>query len=353
MAHGKPDYYAILGVARDADDATIKAAFRKLAREHHPDRNRDAGAEDRFKEVNEAYAVLSDPDKRRAYDLGDQLGGGFGGFGGGGGGFGGFGSFFDEIFGRGGGQRRPSGPRPGRNAVVEIEVPLETIFAGGKHDVHLRREEECHTCGGNGAAPGTSPVTCDECGGAGQKVVRRRQGSVVFQQVSPCDRCGGSGHMVKDPCPSCDGSGTEESDQEITVTIPIGIDDGTALRVPGLGEASPDKGGIPGDLHVVVRGHDERFERRGQHLIVREEVSVVDAALGAKRKLQTPCGTVSLEIPAGVQPGHTIKLTREGLPGLHGRGGRGDLYVAVEVKVPEKLSREQKKLYEQLRKLEK
>lgn len=346
MAQGKPDYYAILGVARDADDATIKAAYRALAREHHPDRSRADGAEERFKAVSEAYAVLSDPNQRRAYDLGDQLGGG--GFGGG---FGGFGSFFDEIFGRGGRQQRHAGPRPGRNAVVEIEVPLATIFAGGKHEVRLRREEECHSCGGSGAAPGTRPVTCEACEGRGQKVVRRRQGSVVFQQVMPCDHCGGTGKTIDDPCPGCDGSGTEESEQVISVTIPIGIEDGTALRVPGLGEASPDRGGIPGDLHVVVRGQDDRFERRGQHLIVREEVSVVDAALGAKRKLETPCGTVSFEIPAGVQPGHTIKLTREGLPGLHGRGGRGDLYVAVDVKVPERLTKEQKKLYEQLRKL--
>ncbi|TNF25701.1 MAG: molecular chaperone DnaJ [Deltaproteobacteria bacterium] len=361
MAEAKRDYYEVLGVERGADDGELKKAFRKLAREWHPDRNQSPGAEDRFKEISEAYGVLSDAQQRAAYDRYGHAG--LGGGGGGGGGFnqdfsdifgGGFGSIFDSLFGGGGGrrqQRRPSGPRPGRNATIEIAVSLDRIAHGGTEQLKLVRRAECHVCGGTGAKPGTEPKRCTGCRGTGQRVVERREGPMLFRQVVGCPTCGGSGTVVEHPCEGCKGDGQVDQEETLELKIPVGIADGAVLRVPGRGEASEDPGGIPGDLHVVVHARDERFVRRGAHLGVTEPLSAVMATLGTTLVIDTPNGPVEVDVPAGTQHGTTLHVGGAGLPEFRS-SGRGDLFVTVEVEVPVDLSVEEQALYEQLADLE-
>jgi len=359
MAEAKRDYYEVLGVARDADDAALKKAFRKMAREWHPDRNQSAEAEDRFKEISEAYGVLSDAQKRQTYDRFGHAG--LAGGGGGGGGYqdfsdifgGGFGSIFDSLFGGGGRQRqrRPSGPRPGRNATIEIAVSLERVALGGTEQLKLVRRAECHMCGGNGAKPGTEPKRCNACRGTGQRVVERREGPMLFRQVVGCPTCGGNGSVVDHPCESCNGDGQVDQEETLELKIPVGIADGAVLRVPGRGEPSEDRGGIPGDLHVVVHARDERFVRRGAHLGVTEQLSAVMATLGTTLTVETPTGPVELDVPAGTQHGTTLHVAGAGLPEFRSHG-KGDLFVTVEVEVPVDLSVEEQALYEQLRDLE-
>lgn len=358
MAEAKRDYYEVLGVGRDADDAALKGAFRKLAREWHPDRNQSTDAEERFKEISEAYGVLSDANKRQTYDRfghrGLEGGGGGAGFGDFGDVFGGFGSIFDTIFGGGGRgrqqQRRHTGPRPGRNATIEIAVSLERVAEGGSEQLKLVRRSECHSCGGTGAKPGTEPKRCSGCRGSGQRVVERREGAMLFRQVVGCPTCGGTGTVIEKPCKACKGEGRVDQEEVLELKIPVGIADGTVLRVPGRGEPSEDPGGIPGDLHVVVHGRDERFTRRGAHLLVSEQVSAVDAALGTKVTLKTPAGRVEFEVPAGTQHGTTLHVRGAGLPEFRA-AGRGDLFVGVEIVVPVDLSVAELQLYERLREL--
>ena len=364
MAEAKRDYYEVLGVPRGADDKALKDAFRKAARQWHPDRNTAPEAEDRFKEISEAYNVLSDADKRAVYDRYGHRGLEGGGGGGGGGGFGdfgdifggggGFGSIFDQIFGGGGGRshaRRPSGPRPGRNAQIEIAISLERVAKGGVEELKLVRRAECMTCGGSGAKPGTEPKKCSACRGSGQRVVEQRQGPMLFRQVVGCSVCDGAGTIIDKPCEGCKGEGRVNRDETLELKIPVGITDGAVLRVPGRGEPSEDPGGIPGDLHVVVHARDERFNRQGAHLGLTEHVSVADAALGTTLEIETPLGVVDVPVPAGTQHGTTLKVRGGGLPEFKS-SGRGDLFVGIEIVVPVDLNIDERRLYEQLRKIE-
>jgi molecular chaperone DnaJ len=346
--------------------SAIKKAYRKLAREYHPDRNKSPDAEDKFKEISEAYAVLHDPDKRAQYDAGghagvagftpedlysninfeDLLGGlGLGGLGG----LSGFG-LGDSFFGRGIGRR---GPRKGANVEVELAIPLETVSKGGQETVRFRRPVSCASCHGSGAKKGTEAKTCASCQGTGRRVARRQQGNVTFQQVTTCESCGGRGKRIDTPCPDCGGSGEKQEVESLTVRIPVGVREGTMLRVPGRGTPSRDAGGETGDLLVVVRSApDERFERRDVDLWRSEILELTDAVLGTIREVPTLEGRVKLKIPAGSQPDEVMRLRGKGLPAFGG-GRRGDLFVRLVVRVPEKLSKEEKKLYEKLRELRK
>ena len=333
MATPQRDYYEVLGVSRDADQATIKDAFRKLALQYHHDRNKEPGAEERFKEIAEAYAVLSDPKKRGDYDAGgfagvagispEDLFAGinfediFGGLGfdvGGGG-------LFDRFFRR----RRHAGPPPGPNLEVELVVSLERVVAGGEEALHIRRPAPCASCNGSGAQAGTAPRRCEACGGSGQRVRRRRDVGVMFQQISTCDACGGRGSVIDKPCSDCNGRGAVERDETLTVTVPVGVEEGMVLRVPGHGLPSPEAGGRAGDLYVVVRSApDPRFERSGADLWRSETISLTDAVLGVDHEVPKLEGVATVKVPAGTQTGAELRLRRKGLPPF-GVGARGDL----------------------------
>jgi molecular chaperone DnaJ len=349
------DYYEVLGVPRDADRKAIKSAFRTLALKYHPDRNKEPDAEERFKEIAEAYAVLSDPKKRAEYDARGHAGvagftpedlfGGidFGDV------FGGFGfdlggeNLFDRLF------RRRAGPGPGADLEVGLVVPLERVATGGAETVRVSRPGPCPACHGSGLKAGTEPRRCGDCGGTGQRVKRERKGGVTFQQISPCPSCGGRGSVVDQPCPECDGHGRTVREERLSVRIPVGIEDGTALRVPGHGLPGRDPGGPPGDLFVIVQAaHDPRFDRRGANLWRTETVAAVDAVLGTTLTVPTLDGAVSVTVPAGTQPDEVLRLRGKGLPRFAG-GGRGDLYLRLRVRIPEALSAEERELYDRLR----
>lgn len=347
------DYYDVLGVGRDADEKTIKDAFRQLALKFHPDRNKEPGASDRFKEIAEAYAVLSDPKKRAEYDARGREGvagftpedlfGGidfediFGGLG-----FD-FGGPFDRFF------RRRAAPRRGENIEIDLTVPLERILNGGEETVHVGRPIKCEACRGSGAKAGTSPRSCGKCGGSGRLVHRERKGGVSFQQITTCPECGGRGAFVDSPCPECSGKGAVHRDEVLTVRIPVGAEEGTALRVPGRGLPAEKAGLPPGDLFVVVRTADDpRFERHGRDLYRTETIDVVDAVLGTRIDVPTLDGPVSVKVPAGTQPDSMLRLREKGLPRFGG-GARGNLYVRLQIHVPERLTDRQRQLFEQLR----
>jgi molecular chaperone DnaJ len=352
------DYYERLGVPHDADEKTIKSAFRELALKYHPDRNKEPGAEEKFKEVAEAYAVLSDPEKRATYDRG-----GFAGvagitpedlFGGinleeifGRRGFGldlGGESFFDRFF-----QRR--GPRRGRDLAVELAIPLERVVTGGEETVRVARLQACPDCHGSGAQTGTQPRPCKTCESTGRKTTRRREGGVMFQQITTCPDCAGRGQLIDKPCSQCNGRGEVEHEEQITVQIPAGVEDGMTLRVAGRGEASEDPQSEPGDLLVLVQSQpDQRFERRGEHLWRVETVEVAYAALGTSLVVPTLDGQMSVTVPPGTQPDSIVRLSGKGLPRLGG-GERGDLFLRLQVHVPERLSSEEQELYERLQAL--
>ncbi|MGO4869447.1 MAG: molecular chaperone DnaJ [Roseiarcus sp.] len=349
------DYYETLGVPRDADEKAIKDAFRQLALKYHPDRNKDPGATERFKEIAEAYAILSDPNKRAEYDARGYAGVAgfspedlFGGvdfedvFGGLGFDFGGMGSF-DRFF------RRRAAPRRGENVEIVINVPLERVLNGGEEAVHVARAAKCQACQGTGAKAGTKPRPCPKCDGSGRLVRSQRKSGVTLEQITTCPDCEGRGVFIDAPCPECGGKGQILRDEVLTVRVPVGVEDGTALRVPGRGQPA-DQPGLPaGDLFVIVRTADDpRFERRGPDLYRVETIEVADAALGATLDAPTLEGQIAVKIPAGTQPDSTLRIRGKGLPRFGG-GGRGDLYVQLQVHVPERLSAEQRGLYEQLR----
>jgi len=358
MAAGKRDYYEVLGVSRDADPQEMKKAYRKLAMEYHPDHNKEPDAEDKFKELSEAYGVLSDPEKRSRYDRG-----GFAGldgmssediysninfgdiFGGGGGG-----SIFDDIFGFGRGGRR-RGPAPGSDVEVEITVPLKRILTGGEETVVYNRFEACPSCEGTRAKAGTEPRKCSECDGAGQKVFTTRQQGMTFQQVAVCPECRGQGVFIDELCPDCDGRGSVEGETKIEINIPPGVEEGVALRVPGHGNLSPDPGAPPGDLIVIINTEkDKRFKRRGEHLHRDIKLQIPDAVFGTKVDVSTLVGEVEVKIPAGTQPGTTMRIPNEGLPGFRS-GRRGDIYLNIKVEIPKKPSKEEKKIFKELQEL--
>ncbi len=357
------DYYSLLGVARNATDAEIKAAYRKLAMKHHPDRNPgDKASEEKFKKIGAAYEALSDEKKRRLYDQYGEAGvnaGASGGFGGGGfsggmpPGFEGvdvnevFGDLFENFFGgggggRGGGRRRSSGA----DLKYETEISLEDAFKGGQLPLKFGRAEACATCRGSGAKPGSSPKRCATCRGSGR--VQLSQG--FFSMAQTCPKCGGEGQVVEDPCKDCRGAGRVRKEADLKIKLPPGIYDGATLRISGEGEAAPH-GGEAGDLYVSIKiKPDPRFERHEDDLSIHAVVDVAAAALGGAVEVPTIDGEpVKVKIPSGVQNGSAFRVREKGMPKLHGRG-RGDLLVYVRVEVPRELTARQRELFEELRK---
>ncbi|HTN78899.1 MAG TPA: molecular chaperone DnaJ [Acidimicrobiales bacterium] len=342
------DYYEVLGVPRDASSDDIKKAFRKLARELHPDANPDSpDAEARFKEVALAYEVLSNPERRAQYDrFGPE---GVAGFPGDASGFGGIGDLFDAFFGGGFGNaaRGPSGPPRGSDLEVVIDLDLEQAVFGAQVPVSVRTAVTCEVCDGSGAAEGTQPVTCYECNGSGQ--VRRVRQSILGQMVTagPCGRCGGAGEVIASPCTGCRGEGRVVEERTYQVDVPAGVDNGSTLRLSGRGAVGPRRGAA-GDLyvHVRVRPHD-RFTREGHDLVCEIPIAFTQAALGTHMSVQTLDGDEDLVVPAGTQSGRVFKLKGRGVPQLGGRS-RGDVLVRVRVDTPTRLSREEEDLLRQL-----
>ena len=345
------DLYSTLGVQRDASQEEIKRAFRKLAMEFHPDRNKSEGAEGRFKQVNAAYEVLSDPEKRRTYDrfgMAGLNGGGQQGFSGfeGFGGFGGFGDIFDAFF-RGTGARRP-GPQRGADRRASISVAFEHAVFGAEREIQFQRVARCEDCGGSGSANGSRPSTCPECQGQGE--IRRVQESLFgrFVNSALCNHCGGDGEVVTNPCEGCSGRGMRMDTVTRTVNIPAGVDEEHQIRLSGEGDAGA-RGGPPGHLYLDLKIADHKhFERRGDHLVYVLPLNPAQAALGAESEVPTLDGDpVTIDVPAGTQPGHIFTLRGRGVPHLRG-SGRGDLLVRTHVVTPTKLTEEQRELLEQL-----
>jgi molecular chaperone DnaJ len=330
------DYYQVLGVGRDATQDEIKRAFRRKARETHPDANPgDPNAEKHFREAALAYEVLSDPQRRTAYDRGGQVE--FGDL---------FSSFagIDDLLSRffGGGPGFPFGGRPGPAAGMDVGVTVDLALAEAAGDVarqvHYRARVPCSTCQGDGSAPGSAPSVCDRCGGQGSVRVAHQTFLGAAVSIAPCDKCRGRGRVITTPCPQCGGAGSAVDDVAVTVEIPAGIEDGSRLRVPGRGGAG-EPGGRPGDLYVEVRViPDKRFERHGADLVHRARLGMAEAALGTTISVPTvDGGAMDIEVPSGTQPGTVFKLSRLGMPRLR-RRGRGDLLVEVQVVVPTSLN---------------
>jgi molecular chaperone DnaJ len=344
------DPYKALGVDRKASAEEIKTAYRKLARKYHPDKNPgDASAEERFKDVQEAYSILSDEEKRKQYDQGGGIfGTGFdpGAFRtGGGGGFGGFGDILSDLFGGGGaggaGTRRQ--PQPGRDLEAEVHISFEQAMEGAQIPVTVPLAAPCPTCRGTGAKPGTSPTVCPRCQGRGIE----SQGQGLFSISQPCSLCGGTGTRIEDPCPTCHGSGQTRQVKRYRVNIPAGVRDGSRVRLAGKGEAGP-QGGPQGDLYVVTRVPDSPiFKRRGDNLEVEVPVTIVEAIRGATVDVPTLSGSKRIRVPAGTQHGTVQRLRGEGPPKLQGKG-RGDIHYRLAIDVPRSLSREQKDAVDEL-----
>jgi molecular chaperone DnaJ len=347
------DLYDVLGVSKSASPDEIKKAYRKLARKHHPDANPgDAAAEERFKEVQAAYDVLSDPEKRKQYDtVGNRMfgGGGNGGFNVNFSNLGDLGDLFGGLFGdvgrRGSRTARERGVR-GRDVEVEVSVSFEDSLRGLETRIPVQLEVPCETCNGSGAEPGTAPILCPECRGRG--VVAEDQG--IFALSQPCPRCGGDGTVIEKPCRTCSGSGRQVRTKRYTVKIPAGVKDGTRIKLKGKGEAG--RGGAPaGDLHVVTRvAASPLYERRGSDLVLEVPVTYAEAALGTEVEVPTPDGRISLKIPAGSQDGKTLRVKGRGAPKLNA-SGKGDLLARVRVTVPSKLTKAEREALDAYRKV--
>jgi molecular chaperone DnaJ len=357
----KRDYYEVLGVPRTASKDEIKDAYRKLAMQYHPDRNKAPDAEEKFKEISEAYAVLSDDEKRQQYDmLGhagfDQryttedifrgadfdsifrdLGAGFG-----------FRDIFNMFFGgRGFGEEYEEQPARGQDLAYDLEITLEDAARGAEREIDVPRTEVCDLCKGTGAAPGTTPRQCPKCRGVGRIRNVRKSGFATFVQVTPCPTCRGIGTIIDTPCKKCKGTGLMEVERKITVKIPPGIDDGYQLRLSGEGE-TPSHGGASGDLYVLIHVASHKyFRRKDDDLLYDLKITYPQAALGADVQVSTLDGETTLKIHAGTQSGEILKLEDRGMPRLRGHG-RGDLFVRVSIAVPEKLTQKQRELLEQL-----
>ncbi|HNY00811.1 MAG TPA: molecular chaperone DnaJ [Oscillospiraceae bacterium] len=352
----KRDYYEVLGVTKGASDDEIKKAYRKMAKENHPDLHPgDKACEERFKEVNEAYEILSDPDKKARYDqYGHAAFDPSAGFGGGGaGGFGDFGDIFSDIFGGGfggfgdifggGGGRASNAPRKGESIRTNVSISFEEAAFGCKKDVTVARIEVCPDCKGTGCAPGTTPEICPDCKGTGSVRTTQRTPFGMVQSSGPCQRCRGTGKIIHQPCPTCHGMGNVRKQHKLNVTIPAGIDDGQTVSVRGQGNAGSN-GGPAGDLlvFIIVRPH-ARFERDGANVVMEQEISYAQAVLGADIEVPTLDGSVKLNIPEGTQAGSVFRMKGKGIPLLRG-SGRGDQYVTVKVAVPKNLTASQKEL---------
>jgi molecular chaperone DnaJ len=340
------DYYRVLGLERGATDAEIKRAFRKLAQQFHPDVSQEPGAAERFKEINEAYQVLSDPQRRQAYDMFGRagVGGGFGdadfGFGGG---FGGLGDIFDAFFGGAAGAASRRGrPNAGSDLRYDLRITFEEAVHGTEKEIEFPVLVRCDTCSGSGAAPGTSPATCPQCNGRGE--VRSVRQTMLGQMVNvtTCPRCRGEGRIVETPCETCHGEGRVERKRTLRVVIPAGIDEGHQIRLSNEGEAGP-RGGPAGSLYVAVHvaPHAE-LRRDGTELYHDLEISIAQAALGSKVTVPTVEGPEEIDIKPGTQPGTEVRLRGRGVPHLRRSGSRGDLHVLVNVRVPTKLTKRQR-----------
>ena len=350
MAEQKRDYYEVLGISKGASEDEIKKAYKKMARKYHPDLNPDnKEAEEKFKEVNEAYEVLSDPDKKARYD---QYGhaGVDPNFGAGGAGFDGnfdfgdlgdiFGSFFGGGFG-GGRRTNPNAPQRGESIRMSLAISFEEAAFGCEKAVTVERMEQCDTCHGNGCAPGTTPEVCPDCHGTGTVQVRRQTPMGVFATSSPCTRCGGKGRIIHQPCKDCHGTGSVRKRKTIQATIPAGIDNGQTISIRGQGHAGVN-GGPAGDLliTITVRPH-ELFRREGTSVLCEAPITFAQAVLGAELEIPTIDGKVKYDLPEGTQSGTTFRLKGKGIPSINGHG-RGDQYVTVYIETPRNLNKEQK-----------
>jgi molecular chaperone DnaJ len=342
------DYYLILGVERTATDAEIKRAYRKLAQQWHPDVNKEPAADERFKEINEAYQVLSDPTRRRTYDMFGRAGLGADPDAGFAGGFGGFGDIFDAFFGGATAGSRRGRPQAGADLRYDLRITFEEAVRGAEKDIEFSVLVRCPTCTGTGAKPGTSPITCPQCSGRGEVRTTRQTMLGQMVNVTACPRCGGEGRIIETPCETCHGDGRVEQRRTIRVTIPPGIDEGHQIRLSNEGEVGP-RGGPPGSLYVAVHVTPHpSLRREGTELAYDARISIAQAALGTRIQVPTVDGDEEVEIKPGTQPGTEIRLRGKGVPHLRRSTSRGDLHVFVEVAVPTKLSKRQRELLEEL-----
>lgn len=341
----KRDYYEVLGLTKSASKDDIKKAYRKLSKQYHPDLNKEPGADEKFKEIAEAYEVLSDDQKKARYD---QFGhedpnAGFGGGGFGGGGFGGFEDIFSSFFGGGGRRQDPNAPRKGDDLQYRMNIKFEEAIFGKETEIEIPKDETCDTCHGSGAKSGTKPETCSTCNGAGQvnQAVDTPFGRMMNRRT--CSTCHGTGKIIKEKCSTCRGEGKVQKRKKIKVTIPAGVDDGQQIRVTGQGEPGIN-GGPAGDLYIMfrVQGHNE-FERDGDDIYYELKLTFPQAALGDEIEVPTVHGKVKLRIPAGTQSGAQFRLKDKGVKNVHGYG-TGNQYVTVKVVTPEKVTERQKQL---------
>jgi len=366
------DFYAILGVSRSADQAEIKRAYRKMAKQYHPDSNPGEDTTEKFQEINRAYEVLNNPDLKKKYDMfGEQglgtsaasdatAGSPFGG----GAGFGqevDLGDIFDSFFGGGGmgggmggggrGRARQRGPIVGDDLRFDLEVDFKTAVFGGEEKVRIRHLETCDTCTGNGVKPGSKVSTCSSCGGTGVTVQVTRTPLGNFQTQQTCATCRGSGQRIEEYCGTCGGQGRNQKTKQIKVTIPPGVEDGNKLRVRGEGDAGPN-GGPAGDLYIFLKVKDDpNFRREGPEIYSDASVSYIDAILGASIKCPVVDGEVTIKVPPGTQPGQVMRLKGNGAPRLGNPNSRGDHYVTMNVEIPKDISREEEELIQQLKDL--
>jgi len=357
----KKDYYEVLGVGRDASKSEIKKAYRRLALKYHPDKSKDKGTEDKFKEISEAYAVLSDDEKRKQYDMYGHagidsqynyedifrgadfsdifrdLGFNFG-----------FDNIFQHFFGGFGGRRGRQGTRRGNDILYRMAISLEDAYFGGKKELEIKRKEKCRECNGTGKAKGSKVVKCPVCNGSGQVQQTSRTPFGHFTQITVCQKCGGEGEIIENPCRKCHGTGVVENRRKIEVKIPKGVRDGTRLRLAGEGEAG-ERGAPPGDMYleIYVKPH-ERFSREGDDLITLKRISYPEAVLGNEVEIRTMDGKEKLRIPPGTQHGERFVLKGKGMPGLH--GGHGNMIVQVAIDVPKKVSQREREMLKELSK---
>ncbi len=344
------DLYSVLGVERGATDAEIKRAFRKLAQQWHPDVNQDPAAHVRFKEINEAYQVLSDPQRRQTYDMFGRAGlgqdAGEGGFGGAG--FGGFADIFDAFFGGAQTGARRGRPQAGSDLRYDLRISFEEAIRGTEKEIDFPVLARCATCDGSGAKEGTSATTCPQCNGRGEVQTVRQTMLGRMVNVSTCPRCRGEGRIVEEACPTCKGDGRTEQRRTLRVTIPAGIDEGHQIRLSNEGETGP-RGGPAGSLYVAVHVTSHpTLRREGTELIHEADISIAQAALGTRLRVPTVDGDEEVDVKPGTQPGTEIRLRGKGVPHLRRSGARGDLHVFVNVVVPTKLSKRQRRLLEDL-----
>jgi molecular chaperone DnaJ len=351
------DYYETLGVARDADKEELKRAYRRMARKYHPDVNKEASAEETFKQISKAYEVLSEPETRARYDRFGEAG--VSGAGGGGyadaGDMGGFADIFESFFGgfggaqggQGGGRRR-SGPVRGDDLRLDLKLDFRDAVFGGEKEIRISHLEHCNTCDGSGAKPGTKPRTCSTCSGSGQVRRATRTPFGSFTQVAVCPTCNATGQMIEDKCEICGGSGQRQENKKLKITIPAGVDNGTRLRVSGEGDAG-QRNGPAGDLYVFLFvNEDSEFRRDGINVLSDLKISYLQAILGSKLEVSTVDGKEEITIPAGIQPGTVLTLEGKGVPRLGNPVARGNHLLTIEIAIPKSVSAEERELLEKL-----